>query len=145
LFLARRRDRPNESQVSPRALYYDRNPIARMIYYRANGVAPHAATQRASYTVPTGKKALVVGASAMMMRATAATSLGRVHSFGGTASSIAFDCYHKNNTVDSMVTVQNPIQYPFFEGVQLSLATEDLSTGGTMDYDISTTFTEFDA
>jgi len=125
--------------------WYDRNPVPNMIAYRANGVAPHTVTIRASYTVPAGKKAMVVFSSAMIMRATAATTVGRVHGNAGTPTAGTFDCYHKNNTVDSMVTVQNAEMIVVGAGITLSITTEDLSTGGTMDYDLSVIYIEFDA
>jgi len=53
---------------------HDRNPVRQTLTYSGTGIAPHATTQRFSYTVPSGKKAIVLAAQANLQRATAATT-----------------------------------------------------------------------
>jgi len=129
----------------PRLEYYDRNPAPGLVSWTADGIAPHGATIRASYTVPTGKKALIVGGTAMMMRATAATTLGRARAYGATPTSIVFDLFHKSNTVDSLQQVVSAVSYVIYAGITTSLVTADASTGGTIDYNVYLTYTEFSA
>jgi len=145
LFLARRRDRPNESQVSPRAEWYDRNPTQRSVFYSASSVSPHTETMRATYTVPTGKKAMVVVVNAQLRRNTAATTVGRAYIRALTGSVYFFYLTHQNNTAGyrEWMAVGGLMMIP--TGDILFLYTADESTAGTMDFFATILIIEFDA
>jgi len=149
-FPARRRDRPSESQVSPKAVWYDRNPISRNDCWASINVAPHSVTTRWSYQVPSGKKALLEVVQARVTRSLAATTAGLANSSiglipsGGTRKAIALATIRSNTlwdkegaTIGSAVALRT--------GDEIDYRTDDSSTGGTCDYIGAYKVTEFDA
>jgi len=130
---------PKSSQLA----WYDREPIDRTIGYSGSGIAPHTATVRASYTVPTGKKVFVGGLFSAVRRATAATTLGLVMVYANWQAALCYFRYHINNTVDSLDQGNHTIGAVLLEGQVMQLMTWDTSTGGTIDYRMGVVLTEF--
>jgi hypothetical protein len=135
--------------VAARAAVYDRNPVQKQVSYAAAGVAPHSATSRATYTVTTGKKAIVTRCRVSLIRATASTTAGKASIYvtyapsGGTSGNIAL--------AQHLVTTQGAADRDTIDGVHvmgagdtLTIYTADGSTGGTVDYDAYITVLEFD-
>jgi len=145
VFVARRRDRPSELQVSPRAEWYDRNPNMTYQYYHGTGVAPHSVVARWSYTVPTGKKAFIESLLIMIQRTAVATSAGRFRGDIAATYPAFMKVYNYGNVVGSGESRNQGYTGCLPSGFAVSAITEDLSTGGTVDYWLDMVFCEFDA
>jgi len=129
--------------------WYDRNPSNIWRQYAAT-LGPHSSTQRWSYTVPAGKKALVEFSIACLLRVTAASTVGEAYAYvyytpsGGTGGSL-FEVRLLTNGIGdgkSLIVGQGIMM---FAGDQLLGFTGDGSTGGTIEYVIAVKITEFDA
>jgi len=149
-FPARRRDRPSESQASPRAMYYDRNPTVIFKWWASNDVAPHALTDRWSYTVPTGKKAFLESVLLQVLRtATATTPLrprsGISYQPYGQAMEFMFLAYLRANTLYDRDKVVVGWAGVMAVGDLIIGRTWDDSTGGTNDYLNYAKIMQFDA
>lgn len=134
--------------VTSRAAYYDRNASTIVNTASNFAVAPHALTQRWSYTVPAGRKAYFESSSSLVHVVTVSAPNGqrsaklRINT-GTLASLMRNDLY--NNTVDASST-QNSGQLGLaLAGHILDFADSDLGTGGTVDFVGEAKFTEFDA
>jgi len=57
--------------------WYDRNPIRRQLSYVGSAIAPHGLTSRASYTVPTGKRAYIQSMECALACSETVTQFGR--------------------------------------------------------------------
>jgi len=134
----------------PRLEWYDRNPQIVWTIYHGIGIAPHTSTQRASYTVPTGKKASLEFISLFISRTTAPTTSGQVRSMAtytpsggsiGWALIAAFNSATVDFTDKANVGHAGALQ----AGDNLSIYTADASTGGTCEYRENIKVTEFDA
>jgi len=130
---------------SPLLEWYDRNPADRTINYSAVGVAPHAMTERASYTVPTGKKAFVGGAAMLLERGSVPTTMGSVYGnviFGNNGT---WWVTHADATLRSNVKETVTFSGVLLPASTLKIYTQDTSTGGAMDYRICCVAMEFNA
>ena len=130
-----------------RGAYYDRNPLEVLtLGYQINGLAPAALTQRATYTVPTGRKAFVNDLSADINRATAAGASGKISAIihRSTASG-QWRLSLFNNVVGASATKASGVNRTLLAAAVIVINTEDLSTTGTVDFDIFAYITEFDA
>lgn len=132
------------------ANYYGRNPVVRTAEYDAQGVSPHAATTRNTYTVPTGKLAYVESLYCLVVRITAATAASRVGavcnldpSGGEPAVDIIRALLLTNAVGDNHGVVLASGGY-LAAGDVLTLVTSDASTGGTVDYQVTRKLTEFE-
>jgi len=130
--------------------WYDRNPAMIWNTYNASGVAPHSLTTRWTYTVPTGKKALLEQAMTYIMRSTAATTLGWAslkiwyQPSGGTNREMVYvDLY--DNTVAAKTISHFSFAMVLLAGDVLTGTSADTSTGGTCNYTLTAKATEFDA
>lgn len=138
-------------QVSAsRPNYYDRTLAIATASYLAEGLAPHADTQRWSYTVPSGKKAYLQALTCMMHRDIAAAPAARAIVFarytpsGGSATYLAV-----------VKELQNALGIPHsssFAGTGVMRAgdvliseTGDGSTGGAYTFLSAAWLAEFDA
>jgi len=130
--------------------WYDRNPASTVSGWGGTNVAPHAATTRASYTVPSGKKALLEFLKVWVRRTTAATTAGNpkatwyVYPAGAGFVDLLRAEIFTNGVGDK------DIAYAFAAlvlctGDELRLISIDDSTGGTMDYWSAAKLTQFDA
>lgn len=134
----------NVEQVR-RNQWFDRSPIMKNIRYLTANVAPHASTERDSYTVPVGKLAKIIGIFGQITRSVAATTLGVVFGRVNTQTLSFFELEHLNNTVGSNVVATMGECGILKEREKLSVFTWDTSIGGTMDYWITANLVEFDA
>ena len=136
--------------VSARADFYDRNPKTVTLSYVASGVAPHSATQRATYTVPAGRKARVTTAKIAHIRTTAATTAGLTQAYAvltpvTAAAGNLYLVQALNGAVGAGDELNAQGQAVLLAGDTLALYTSDVSTGGAVNYDLYLHLTEFDA
>jgi hypothetical protein len=133
-----------------RPAWYDRNPVQKVNNYNATLVTPHSITERWSYTVPSGKKAMVEILEAEVLRAQAASTVGLAEALialtpsGGSEKSVLcariFD-----NTVAARSTQAIGSALLLLADDKLTGKTVDTSTGGSCDYYLAYKITEFDA
>ncbi len=131
--------------MAARLAYYDRNPTEVTIIGQAIGAAPHADTQRSTYTVPTARKALLGIGSVYVRRITVAAPVGAVIARVLTAAIGTLQCQLSSNTVDANVALPGENGNVLLAAVQIQLRDQDSSTGGTVDYSENQPMTEFDA
>jgi len=130
---------------SPLLEWYDRNPADRTINYSAVGVAPHVLTERASYTVPSGKKAFVGGAAVLLLRDGTPTTAAPVNGniiFGANGTMWVS---HTNATLNSSEKETVTFNGVLLEGTTLKIYTQDTSNGGSYTYRICCVAMEFNA
>jgi hypothetical protein len=133
-----------------RPAWYDRNPVHVTKSYVGSAVAPHSATSRWSYTVPSGKKAMVELLRGSAIRDAAANTVDEVWIYiqlipgGQSAAYIIFTRLLTNNVGDKVEFSigQSMILLP---GDQIFAYTADSSTGGAVHYELTAKITEFDA
>lgn len=129
-----------------RADYYDRNSLEKGFAIQGNGDAPHSTLVRGSYTVPTGKKAFVSGLDIMVERHTAATAASRSQCVARRGSVEMCKCLlwgATNNAGDRMAKTVGT-SFIALEGTTIDVITNDVSTGGTVNYYGTVVIMEFD-
>jgi len=129
----------------PRLEWYDRNAINGTVFYLGTGVAPHSVTVRATYTVPTGKKALIGAICLQFLRVTAAGTVGQIHAYFDIGPGLGLTGQMLDNNVGAHLEREVNMNSVLLEGEGLGLSTLDLSTGGTVNYGLSAAIMEFDA
>jgi hypothetical protein len=136
--------------IISRPAWHDRNPIQQLLWYNVNGTAPHSATQRWTYTVPTGKKAMLEALDGLICIVTAATTASRrkiyvrlTKSGGGSADIMNLQIL--TNSVGDVQTKTLGTSLLMLQGDSLTGYTADESTDGTVDYRLMAKLTEFDA
>jgi len=144
-FIARRRDRPSESQVSPRAEWFDRNPALQISGWGSDSVSPHGLTQRFSYTVPSGKKALITLMNVSIMRVLAGTTADIAQINIQLQAQVIILLEIKSNTIGDGRYVGVGTLSLLNAGQTLTGYTFDSSTGGTIAYWMELSLTTFDA
>lgn len=130
--------------------FYDRNPVMSIVAFDIGGIGPHGTTNRTSFTVGVGKKAwldslfMFQGRSGVAGAPGVVTSRATYTPAGGGATFLV-----KNETVFNVVGNSKdlilPVEGFMNTGDLVQLQTTDTSTGGTMDYAVSTKTTTFDA
>lgn len=131
--------------------WHDRNPSTVCKHYIAAAKAPHTIEVRWTYTVPTGKKAMLEFAETQIFRDAAASTVGiascdiAMLGDGVTCDmTLLRSMVHTNNVGDHMNnSTGGPIL--LLEGFKIFASTYDSSTGGTMKYKVNAKLTEFDA
>ena len=128
----------------------ERNPISCHIRYNVGAEAPHATTERASYTVPAGKIAILKNALAHARVETVATTAGRkgvyiMLTIGG----IDYHFCISMMGADQNVIGNNSMQMSSNEvllnaGDTVKILTVDLSTAGTIGYTGVVLITQYD-
>lgn len=136
--------------TAPTRQYYQQNALTIPLSVLAQDVGPHALTQRSIYTVPAGRKAFMVGLFIWVRRATAAAPVGRYQArfnctVGGNANIYLGRVTSTLNTVDAIMQLISGNNTLFIAGDFCKIETEDLGTGGTVDYTLTASFVEFDA
>jgi hypothetical protein len=134
------------SGAANRNVLYDRNPTSiSTMFGQALAVAPHTSTARWTYTVPTGRKAAIVGAHYEVFRNSAATTGGDITSLvnAQNAFPVYFDVF--NNTVGFTDRERNSGTMYLLAGQAITANDTDLSTGGSVSFTTSAEGTEFDA
>jgi len=133
-----------------RAAWYDRNPT-NYAYAYFGIVAPHGATQRISYTVPSGKKAIVELLETYIKRVTAATAPDTAQAYwqgtltGATNLLQNVELLSIENTPAQGMSKNMGATITVNAGEFLTLYTVDASTGGTIRYGSSIKLSVFDA
>lgn len=121
--------------TNPRNQWYDRNPVARRSVYAAlNG--PSVATQRWSYTVPSGKKFALQTAECLVNRKTVAGTPETVQNYinyspSGSGQDSFLVSLITDNVVGSKDRGSIAGTVVLLEGDALTAFTSDASTGGT--------------
>lgn len=133
-----------------RPAWFDRNPVQVPKNYYSTAIAPHTLTTRWTYTVPTGKKALLEFALVKAIRSVAATTAGTVYAYlsltpsGLTVVVLGVIELMANSVGDHDASLVGQ-SIVLGAGDALLAATLDTSTGGTVDYSLAAKLTEFDA
>ena len=125
-----------------------RNGSWKSIYYTGTNVGPHDSTTRATYTVPAGKKALVLNVSILMQRATAPTTpnfFSAVVSHTPNEGSSAWLGVTRSisGSVGGGDADRKYMCYPLNTYDMVTIVTRDVSSGGTVDYYIHVSIWEY--
>jgi hypothetical protein len=130
---------------SGRPAYYDRNPLDASSQSLQVGIAPLGTTVEITYTVPTGRKAIVTHGYLRLRRVTVAAPVGIAQDFAGTAASSMSVIRNTVNTVDAVEHRDFGASRVCLAGLTVTTQAADLSTGGTMDHESGLSIIEFDA
>jgi hypothetical protein len=136
--------------IIARPAWYDRNPSIQVKNYSATEMFPHFITLRWSYTVPSGKKAFLELGDIEVVRAAAATTVGRVKAAitytpsGGSEVNVIVVEIRTNGVGDRAGKTLGQA-FVMSAGDSINAYTEDTSSGGSIDYYLSAKITEFDA
>lgn len=142
--------RITSSQAVARPNYIDRNPIQRLQSATVLATGPHTTTQRYSYTVPAGKRAIVEFIEQHIRRDTAAAPVGIVQvfhqytPFGGSLSNFSITALATNGALDN-ISQNFSVGKGMAAGDVISGSTNDVGTGGTLTYVLGMAIVEFDA
>jgi len=130
--------------------WYDRNPITKIFNYNGANVAPHAITQRFTYTVPAGKKAIIEAALVYFYKRTVQTTLGLVGAYidvnlGGAGAQVLLSQEMYTNNVGDKDHTELGTTMLLSAGDIIRGFTFDLGTGGGVTYILAVMVTEYDA
>lgn len=136
---------PVTAVISVRGMeWFDRNPKLVGAWYVDDDIAPHASTTVETYVVPADRLALVSVLDIDIVRSAATTTLKRAMGRIVVSGALAFSCFHWNDTVGHRESKASNSNLVLQSGESIQIVTEDLSTGGTLDYRISMPLIEFD-
>ncbi len=110
-----------------------------------DAAAPHVSTTRGSYTVPSGRKAIVLSYNAEVSRETAATTLGRarVQELVTGTQTVVVSLF--DNAVGARLGLSPSGGHVVTAGQVVSITDDDTSTAGTVTYIGEAGIVEFDA
>jgi len=136
--------------TTARAAPYDRNVTTKAFASNLTLQAPHADTQRWTYTVPAGKKFQIGSAQVSTYRTTVAGVSGQVAGYiaitpSGGAVTVALPVIFLNNTLNFGSNIVGLTSEYLFAGDQIQGRDQDASTGGACDFNENVTGYEFDA
>lgn len=139
-----------EQVYASRPAYYDRNPTIGHISYEDVGIGPHSETIRGTYTVPTGKKAVIESIWIEITRFEVATSAGRtfgrvMYSTDGAVWKSIARAEVVDRTMFAKATFYGQNLGILDTGQSLRFTTFDGSTGGYCSYAIIVKLQEFNA
>ena len=128
--------------------YYDRAPLPQLLNFSAFALGPHAATVRASYTVPSGKRAYIELARSFIRRNTAATAVSEVR---GTINLNSTDALTNTLVHTEFLDNATTARHDQVVGVSgllvaadvVRILTQDAGTGGTCSYYLTAKAVEF--
>lgn len=141
---------PYELEANARPQWYDRNVKNYSGLYNGVNVAPHAGTDRLTYTCPENKNARFYSIQLGIQRATAAAPVGRVLIYGTYTPYLGtpYGVYNLNlgigNNVGDRADCVLPVIH-LWNGDKFKWVTMDTSTGGTCCYQINYMIAEYDA
>lgn len=134
------------SGAANRNAYYDRNPTTlTTLAFASLNVAPHASTQRWTYTVPTGRKAYLSVARVALFRNAAAAPVGNVEDYMVWQNVYPAQLEFFNNAAGAYLTDHIPHSIIMLAGQNITAFSSDASTGGTVSHWIDAAAMEFDA
>ena len=128
----------------PRLEWYDRNPQSKNLNFEGS-VGPHAAVDRASYTVPTGKKFFLENSLVHLDRDVVATTPGWASVRTFARDDLAIYASIRSNAVGDKAAMNIARSLIMRAGEAVRINSFDLSTGGTIRYDCAFHGIEFDA
>jgi hypothetical protein len=125
-----------------------RNGAWKNIYYTGANIGPHSSTSRATYTVPAGKKALVLNISVLVQRFTAPTTPGDFSAVVSHTPNSGYSVFlglarSLSGVVGAGDADRKNMCYPLDTYDMVSIVTKDGSTGGTVDYFIHVAIWEY--
>ena len=132
-----------------RPAYYDRNATSSFVSYSGD-VAPHGDTLRATFTTAAGKKAYIETGVVYIRQSSGASVINRslavLRIVSGTdTNDVARIDSLSSATTSTSRTDKLAGQPTIYAGETLTIRTLDLSTGGTLDFNIGAKITSFDA
>lgn len=137
-------------QSFSRQAIWDRNPntLNPGNQYNAQAVAPHGATTRWTYTVPSNFRTMVSSIFAQFMRITAAAPVGRLsagvqYTASGGAGEFMLRGVCLTNVIGDKDSQSWHGDMVMLAGDNLLGTTSDAGTGGTVDYTVSWQGVEF--
>lgn len=127
------------TQGGARLAPYDRNPLVFSFMFGPTAIAPHAATQRATYSNPPQGRAVFELCSIVISRTTVAAPVGNSRSWiqlDDTAVAVTdlVRTVFNNNVIDSEVSAQRDSQLTLISNADVGYYTSDNSIGGTCTY-----------
>ena len=137
------------SYAVARPAYYDRGASSVITVYSATAT-PHGATTRATYTVAAGYKALVEVSAATTQTVTAPAVAGRTVAFvqlsnGSVSGTLARIDQTAATVAATYVLRQGQGSPTLYAGEYTEILTLDLSTGGSIAYEVFAKMTLFQA
>ena len=136
------------SLAAARPAYYDRNATSQLSVYLAT-VAPHANTTRWTVTVASGKKLQVEALTIRTIRSAVATVAGsytaEIDIVSGATTMISSTHRYSDNTLNATYSSNPYTAFTLYAGEQAQAFTEDLSTGGTVQFAVNLKGTLYDA
>jgi hypothetical protein len=130
--------------VVQRLAYYDRNPLTASLSFIGSALGPHAQTTRATYTVPSTKKAMLTHATLLIERQVVATTVGQALNNTSVNGPTTFMAGIGTNTVGDRDMAAPGSQLVILAGQVVNALTSDVSTGGQVNYLIAVGIQEFD-
>lgn len=136
--------------VPARPMYYDREVINQSIRFDASNISPHSITLRATYTVPSGKKAMLEFVTVGWRRISIASTPGSIWLYVQYIPSAGEGTYLYRNvfvTNDMSICVNDVVTNfgVMKEGDKIEFYTADNSSGGTCSYLFNAKIFEFTA
>lgn len=131
---------PYELESNSRPFWYDRNPLTVAEGY-ANTLAPHGNTERVSYIVPENRKCMIELIFTRIYRVTAAAPIGQYLAEwyltpAGKAQADLFSLPMYTNNVGDIDRAILGQTLTLNAGDRIHANTRDLSTGGTVNYQL---------
>lgn len=136
-----------EAPTSGRPFYFDRTPLTVRVIFFAEGVAPHATTIRATYTVPANRKAFAEAVQLSIARATAPGTDGRavINLRSDSGTFLAANLWEEDNAAKDRVDLTFGATMTRLAGDEVAIDTSDVAITGTVNYNGVATITEYDA
>jgi hypothetical protein len=131
--------------VLQRLAYYDRAPTNTALNFQSNAIAPAGTTVRATYTVPTARKAIITGGSCGVRRRTAATTPAYPNVQLAAPSGFLAQLSTGSNAIDQGADITIASGQVALAGQAIAFQTTDSSTAGTVDFYGVCAILEFDA
>jgi len=125
--------------------WYDRNAEDKTLSYVGENIAPHIPAVRETYTVPKNRMAFIGGAFADVLRTAAADAVDLVNIGVNVGGKLMLLASHLNNNIGHREWATGINNAVVLEKTIITIATVDVSTGGTMDYGCGVSIIEFDA
>ena len=133
-----------------RSNYYDRNIIPNYLSYQAATIAPHAATTRATYTLPSSRVSITLSSNLNVIRDAVATTSGQARATvqnNGNTNVILEAIQLSTGTGaigDKAFASGSTLGFLYTATQTTTIVTADASTAGTFTYRLSVVIIEYD-